>query len=204
MKRDVMRKIWSYINLVRTLPAIITLYSSGEKKIIQKDITRWIECLKIGHLNLSMLLYFNWLMVYYPEFRNVFYYRIKKSNFIVSKLLQIFYFPLSTLYINTSCIGPGLYIQHGFSTIISAKTIGENCSIFQQVTIGYNGDYNPIIEDNVVITAGAVVVGGINIGSNSVIGANCLVSKSVPSNCTVAGNPAYIIKKSGIKTKRYL
>lgn len=78
--------------------------------------------------------------------------------------------------------------------------IGMNCTIYQNVTIG-TGKKNPItnldvpiIGDNVTIFANAVIVGGITIGDNVTIGAGSVVLKDVPSNCTVAGNPARIIK----------
>jgi serine O-acetyltransferase len=55
------------------------------------------------------------------------------------------------------------------------------------------------LEDNVTIYAGAKVIGGINIGQNSIIGANCVVVKNVPANCVVVGNPARIVRKNGVK-----
>lgn len=149
-------------------------------------------------------LYLNWFLLYYPQFRNLFYYRLKKWNIIASKLIQIFYRPLDSLFIYADNIGPGLFIQHGFSTIINAKSIGENCWINQQVTIGYIKDKCPVIGNNVRITAGAIVVGGVNVGDNSVIGANSVVNKDVPDNCVVVGNPAFVVKRNGVKTKEYL
>lgn len=78
--------------------------------------------------------------------------------------------------------------------------MGENCEVFQNVTIGSNrkekdGRFMPIIGDNVSIGAGAVVVGAITIGNNVKIGANSYVDKDIPDNVVVAGAPAKIIKK---------
>lgn len=70
------------------------------------------------------------------------------------------------------------------------------------VTIGSDGrkhNTKPTIGNNVTIYTGAVVVGEITIGDNVKIAANTVVIKSVPSNCTVAGNPAYIVKRDGQK-----
>ena len=93
-------------------------------------------------------------------------------------------------------VDSGLIIQHGFATIISAKQIGKNCKIYQQVTIGYDHTLQaPIIGDNVEICCGAKVIGGVTIGNNVIIGANAVVIKDVPNNCIVAGVPAKIIKK---------
>ena len=107
---------------------------------------------------------------------------------------------MSTLYILTDKIGKGLFIQHGFATIIAAKSIGDNCWINQQVTIGFsNKTASPEINDNVTINAGAKVIGGVTVGKNSIIGANAVVVKNVPDNCTVVGVPAQIIRRNGIR-----
>lgn len=100
-------------------------------------------------------------------------------------------------------------IVHGFSTIILAKSIGSNCLIAQQVTIGMSfktADPKdcPTIEDNVAIMAGAILFGEITIGSGSTVGANAVVNKDVPKNCTVVGNPAYIVRRDGLPTKESL
>jgi len=88
---------------------------------------------------------------------------------------------MSTLIIKTQNIGEGLFIQHGFTTIINAKSIGINCFINQQVTI----DDNPTILNNVKIYSGAIIIGNVTIGNNSVIGANTTVFHDVPDNCIV-------------------
>lgn len=95
----------------------------------------------------------------------------------------------------TSNIGGGLIIQHGFATIISAKSIGKSCKIYQQVTIGYNHQLEaPILGNNVEVCCGAKIIGGVHIGDNVLIGANSVVINDIPSNCVVAGIPARIIR----------
>lgn len=65
---------------------------------------------------------------------------------------------MDTLYINTRNIGHRLYIQHGFATVISAKSVGDDCWINQQVTIGYTFDSEPVVIGNGVrVSAGAKV-----------------------------------------------
>ena len=107
-------------------------------------------------------------------------------------------FPLKeTLELCCSNIGKNLYIQHGFSTQISAQSIGENCWINQQVTIGYSfDDQPPVIGNGVRISAGAKVLGNIYIGNNAIIGANAVVTKDVADNDIVVGVPAKPIKKN--------
>ena len=68
--------------------------------------------------------------------------------------------------------------------------------VSQQVTIGQKGDFKPTIGDNVKICAGAIVIGGVSIGNNSIVGAGAVVVKDVPPNEVWAGNPAHFIKKN--------
>ena len=89
----------------------------------------------------------------------------------------------------------------GGTVIHSHAVIGDNCLISQCVTIGRNfGDTKvPVIGNDVYIGAGSVVFGEITIGNNVIIGANSVVNKSVPDNCTVAGNPFRILKENRIE-----
>jgi serine O-acetyltransferase len=200
---DKLKIVWSYINVMRTIPALFVYLISNQKSIIKKDINRWFSILRIN--DKSFLLNLNWLLLYYPQYRNLFYYRLKQNNPILSKLISVFYTPMQTLYIYSSSIGAGLFIQHGFSTIIASKSIGENCWINQEVTLGFSNDTDsPIIGNNVRITSGAKIIGKVTIGDNSIIGANSVVVKDVPADCTVIGNPALIVKRNGIKTREYL
>lgn len=165
---------------------------SPQKETLLSDIQRWNSSLSIEELFLCT-----------PEFRSLFYYRIWWNRY--SNILKSYFPPLSTLYIHTSYIGPGLFIQHGFSTIITAKRIGRNCWINQQVTIGYsNATDCPTIGDDVTISAGAIVIGDVSIGDRVKIGAGAVVVKSVPSDCTVVGNPAYIVRRNGIRVTEKL
>lgn len=97
-------------------------------------------------------------------------------------------------------IGDGFLILHSVGIVIGHEVeIGENCEIFQNVTIGsnrkeINNRYMPIIGNNVSIGTGAIVVGAIHIGNNVVIGANSYVDKDIPDNAFVVGTPARIVK----------
>ncbi|MCK1166560.1 hypothetical protein MX022_03215 [Streptococcus uberis] len=92
-------------------------------------------------------------------------------------------------------------IHNGLGCVFHPKTvIGKNCRIYQNVTIGGNGIKKngvaqkgaPILEDNVTVFAGACVLGPIIIGEGTIIGANTVITKSVPRNSLVVGNPAII------------
>jgi serine O-acetyltransferase len=205
--------IAEFISIFQTFRVILHIFLftiSPVKAVIEKDIERWFKEteseIDLKYPKWRGLVWFLWR---FPEFRNLFYYRIEKEHRVVSRVLsefaKLFCKPMNTLYIVTPVIGEGFFIQHGFSTIIAAKSIGKNCWINQQVTIGFSSDADaPIIEDNVHITAGAKVFGDITIGSNSIIGANAVVVKNVPPNCTVVGVPGYIIKLDGVKIKKQL
>lgn len=113
----------------------------------------------------------------------------------VSKLYQLQY----ALHLHTveGC-GKNLMIWHGFSTIVNAQKIGDNCEIWQQVTIGnkLNEDgVRPKIGNNVKICAGSIIIGDVSIGDNVIIGAGSVVTHNVPANTIVAGVPAKIIKQ---------
>ncbi len=92
-------------------------------------------------------------------------------------------------------LAPKLYIQHGFSTIISAKSVGEECWINQQVTIGFEQDRQPVIGNHVRICAGAIIIGDVTIGDNSIVAAGAVVTKDIPPGEIWGGVPARFIKK---------
>ena len=131
------------------------------------------------------------LFAEFPEFRSVIYRRTGIFRILISWLFK----RQQLLFINNCPIGGGLLIQHGFSTCINAKKIGNNCKIYHQVTIGNNGEKRPAIGNNVVVCCGAKVIGGVNIGNDVIIGANAVVVKDIPDHCIVAGIPAQIIKR---------
>lgn len=102
-------------------------------------------------------------------------------------------------------VGKGLRFMHYSCIVISAEFIGENCTIFQGVTIGHSflgkNPGRPRIGNRVVIFAGAKVIGNISIGDDVIIGANAVVNRSVPSGSVVVGNPAKIINQD---SKNYI
>lgn len=151
---------------------------------------RWAKVLDTKSLGLRRFLRLTRL----EEFRTLVRYRVPSARFFVWLLGR----GSPALDIVTHDIGPGLVLQHAFATIIHARSIGKNCWINQQVTIGFNGaGKHPTIGDNVTVRAGAKVLGEIKIGDNVIIGAGSVVVRDVPSNCTVVGVPARIVKRDG-------
>ncbi len=99
-------------------------------------------------------------------------------------------------------IGRGFFIDHGMGVVIGETTeIGDNVTLFQGVTLGgtgkEKGKRHPTIEDNVVIAAGASVLGAITVGKNARVGAGAVVIQDVPENCTVVGVPGRVTVCSG-------
>ena len=133
-----------------------------------------------------------------PYYREVLLHRLKS----VGNILKHFYPNYRNFSLLSYKIVPilgGIYLDHPYCTVLAASSIGRRFKTKHMVTIGNNRDGLPTIGDNVFIGAGAVVCGPIKIGDNAQIGANAVVMKDVPSNCTVIGNPAFIVRKEGQK-----
>lgn len=99
-------------------------------------------------------------------------------------------------------IGRGLFIDHGMGVVIGETTeIGDNCTLYQGVTLGGTGKdvgkRHPTVGNNVMIGAGAKVLGPIEIDDNSKIAANAVVLKRVPENSTAVGIPAKVVRRDG-------
>ncbi|MDD3925725.1 MAG: serine O-acetyltransferase [bacterium] len=99
-------------------------------------------------------------------------------------------------------IGSSFFIDHGMGTVIGETAeIGDNVTLYQGVTLGgtgkEQGKRHPTIGDNVMISTGAKVLGSITVGDNAKVGANAVVVKPVPANCTVVGVPGRVVVQGG-------
>ena len=104
-------------------------------------------------------------------------------------------------------IGKGLFIDHGAGVVIGETTvIGDNVTLYQGVTLGgtgkETGKRHPTIGDNVMVSAGAKLLGSFTVGENSKIGAGSVVLNEVPPNCTVVGVPGRVVKRKDVKLPR--
>ncbi len=103
-------------------------------------------------------------------------------------------------------IGRGLFIDHGTGVVIGETAIiGDNCTIYQGVTLGGTGKEvgkrHPTLCDNVMVGAGAKLLGNFTVGSNSKIASGAVVLGDVPENSTAVGIPAHVVKKDGARVK---
>ncbi|MEE8326721.1 MAG: serine O-acetyltransferase [candidate division NC10 bacterium] len=104
-------------------------------------------------------------------------------------------------------LGPGLFIDHGMGVVIGETTeVGENVTIYQGVTLGGTSlerkKRHPTIGDNVVIGAGAKILGPFTVGDNSKIGSSSVVVNEVPPNSVVVGVPGRVIYRDGKKVSQ--
>src|SRR5689334_11051693 len=92
------------IRLVRALPALALIRSVSSRPVIARDVRRWVECLDLGREDVGFARQVAWLLAAWPEFRNLFYYRL---GVIPALLLRPLYRPVETLVLHVGSIGPG-------------------------------------------------------------------------------------------------
>lgn len=185
------RKIILFIGQLSFLPHIFLFLFSRNKPIIIEDI----YARRPREKGFNYHLYYLTLeLLTNKYFRNLFYYRTRG---FFTKILRVFYPQMETFTIDVNTkIGGGLQLAHPYATILNAQSIGKNVYVNHLVTLGEKNGNRPVIEDNVVLNAGCIIIGGITIGKNSIIGAGAVVVKSVPEYSVVVGNPSRIILKS--------
>ncbi|MCX7951496.1 MAG: serine O-acetyltransferase [Clostridiales bacterium] len=141
----------------------------------------------------------------YPGLHAVLIYRFthvlyKMRLFVLARVISQIARSLTGIEIHPGAkIGKGLFIDHGMGVVIGETAeVGDNVTIYHGVTLGGTGKdkgkRHPTIGNNVVIGAGAKILGPINVGDNVKVGANAVVLKDVPDNVTVVGIPAKIVR----------
>lgn len=149
----------------------------------------------------------------YPSFKAILRYRLahklylKKHYFLARWISQRAVRKTGIEIHPGATIGKGLFIDHGSGVIIGETAeLGDNVTLYQGVTLGgtgkEQGKRHPTLKDNVMVSAGAKVLGSFTIGENSKIGAGSVVLKEVPPNCTVVGVPGRVVKMGDQKIPR--
>lgn len=158
------------------------------------------------------------VIINYPGVHAMFFYRINHFLWknchlkLIARLLsQIARFFTGIEIHPGATIGRRLVIDHGMGVVIGETTIiGDDCLLYQGVTLGGVGTgehkvkRHPTLQNNIMVSAGAKIIGDVNIGDNTIIGAQTVVLTDVPPNCTVVGVPAYIVKENGKKIHKKL
>lgn len=197
--KQLLKRVRLSVSLPMSSLHLLAYALTPRRAVIDVDLEVWM---REHELHGSTVLGLHALLVEHQAFRNLFYYRVKPMSY----LLREIYPPLPTLRLNAKEIGPGLYIQHGEGARINGERIGAYCWVNQQATIGYsNKTDRPTLEDHVRVGPGARIFGAVRVGEGTVVGANAVVVKDVPPNCTVVGvYPAYIVRENGRRTTRKL
>ena len=150
------------------------------------------------------------IILCYPGFQALTVHRIShklwklKLPIIPRVLSQITRFITGVEIHPGATIGKGVFIDHGMGVVIGETSeIGNRCLLYQGVTLGgtgkEHGKRQPTLEENVVVGAGAKILGAIYVGTNTRIGAGSVVVKDVESNSTVVGIPGRVVHQSGVK-----
>jgi len=152
-----------------------------------------------------------WEIIFcYPGFQALVMHRISHKLWtyklpFIPRLISHFTRFLTGVEIHPGAsIGKGVFIDHGMGVVIGETAkIGDRCLLYQGVTLGGTGKHagkrHPTLKENVVIGAGAKVLGAIVIGANTRIGAGSVVVRDVDSDSTVVGIPGRVVHKSGVK-----
>ena len=152
-------------------------------------------------------------VILYPSFRVIIAYRIahklyEKKHYFLARLISQIAAHRTGIEIHPGAeIGKGLFIDHGSGVIIGETTeIGDNVTLYQGVTLGgtgkEHGKRHPTLKDNVMVSAGAKILGSFTIGENSKIGAGSVVLHEIPDNCTVVGVPGRVVRRNNVKIPR--
>ena len=146
------------------------------------------------------------IILLYPGVKAIFWFRIARMFYVIklkliAEIIMYFVRTIHGIDIHPGArIGKNLFIDHGTGVVIGETAIiGDNCTMYHGSTLGGTGKEHskrhPTLKDNVMIGAGAKVLGNIVIGNNVKIGANAVVTFDVPDNKTVIGQKATVYEK---------
>jgi len=146
----------------------------------------------------------------YPGFQAIFLHRFTHKLWnlklpLIPRIISQINRTLTGIEIHPGAkIGRKVFIDHGMGVVIGETAeIGDNCLLYQGVTLGgtgkNHGKRHPTLKNNVVVGAGAKVLGSITVGANTRIGAGSVVVRSVQGNSTVVGIPGRVVHQSGVK-----
>lgn len=152
------------------------------------------------------------ILLTYPGLHAVLWHRLthwlhRHKRYFMARLLSQWVRAWTGIEIHPAAkIGKGLFIDHGMGVVIGETTeIGDNCTLYQGVTLGgtgkETGKRHPTLGNNVMVGAGAKVLGPFKVGDNSKIAANAVVLSEVPPDCTCVGVPGRIVRINNQRVK---
>ena len=171
----------------------------GFMKTVRNEIRVIRERDPAIHSNMEVFLY--------PSFKVMLHYRVahklyKNGHYFLARWISQRAVRKTGIEIHPGAqIGENFFIDHGNGVIIGeTAVVGNNVTLYQGVTLGgtgkEHGKRHPTVGDNVMISAGAKIIGSFRIGENSKIGAGSVVIEEVPPNCTVVGVPGRIVRRN--------
>lgn len=193
-----LEKLYVTMGFIRFLPHLIVFLVGKNKLAIHEDIAAYQNEYGLKGSPTFLLLH---LLTHNTSFRSLFYYRIGKWKWLCQWLGRG---TVNLTIPSTVHIEGGILLFHAYGTILNAKSIGKGCRIVHNVTLGARRGGVPTIGDYVEILPNAVITGDITIGKHCVIAPGAVVFKSIPDNCVVVGNPAFILKKDGVTVNQKL
>jgi len=188
---------------VRVLPLYIAIRRSRCSNVLVRDVMRAATpgggqpAKTEAEARRLMLRALEWRHV-----RSIVYYRMWQSGGrerLVARILKLALPGLSCLELNVGRLGAGFVIGHGYGSVIWAESIGEDCTIYQNVTIGQSHGRLPSLGDRVHVAPGAAILGAVMVGNDAVIGANAVVVRDVPQGATMVGVPARPLEREPTK-----
>lgn len=146
----------------------------------------------------------------YPGFKAIFWHRIahklyNKKHFFLARWISQSVRNRTGIEIHPAAkIGKGLFIDHGGAVVIGETAeIGDDCTIYQGVTLGgtglHKGKRHPTLGNGVLVGAGAKILGPFKVGDNAKVAAGAVVLEPIPDNSTAVGVPARVVKKNGVR-----
>lgn len=181
-----MRTLWQS-------PVAVAARTSRAWPAIERDVQRFVQPrldLPVSSVGARDLL----RACAHRPFRTVLYTRMRYAGLAgraVQRVLRAAYRGQILLEVDADEIGPGLFMWHGYATVVHAVRIGADCQFGHMVTVGYSDKGGPpTLGDRVRIAPGAMVLGPVTIGDDAVVGANAVVVADVPPATVVGGVPA--------------
>jgi serine O-acetyltransferase len=192
-----MRGVKAIVLVVWQLPLVLASRWPAVRAAVDRDVRRALqprldlplpESYSLGELARVLRL---------KPVRSVLYARLALAGppaRFVAIVLRALWRPEPVLIFACRDIGPGLFLEHGFASVITAQRIGTDCQLSQQVTIGYSDHGGPpVLGDRVRVGASAVIIGPVTVGDDAVVGAGAVVVQDVPAGAVVGGVPARVL-----------